>query len=1171
MRIERLSLLRFGPFRDLTLELRPGRLGLIAGSNEAGKSTALRALRGFLYGIPARTSDAHRHAMKDLQIGARIVSDAGESWDLIRRKGLKNTLLDASGLPLDDDPLEVLLAGTSAELFASMYGLTHEDLTVGGKELLAAQGSMGESLFGAALGLRGAHALARELRAEADALFSRDARKKPINLALLDHRDARSKMRSLALAPATWAGLDADLRGHRDRLARSTEALDCLDAELARARRVQRVLPALAKRETIQRAISEHSAPEISEDARAERERAEREIDDARVRLRQLSGELAALRERRAKLRVPEILLAREEVLSELREAFGAYRKAKRDRLQLEGRASAERQSAREVLRELGTSASAEGVALLDAPARLRLRRLVHEGEGNARVSREVRQSLESSRRALHLHREVPVPDDCSEPLSRLRDALLATRSAAALPEELHTLGAEIASLREEIAKACGALPLWSRDARSLAGCAVPALETVDRFRTDFEETERRLAASQRRLEEAREQVADLGSQIEQLERAGSVPTESGLEAARQKRDAHWLEVRAHWLAGKDDAAKHAPREARALARSYEASVEGADDTADRLREESARAAEHATLTRQREATIAKITLEEAAYERLRKAEAELAADWATAWRAVCAEPLPPTEMRGWLAERARILQQVSRCAEKRHIEESLERRVAEAAALLAQALGATRDEAQSLAALDARAARTLEALEARQAEREQRLEERARLERELAEAESRQSTAEREQQEWLASWRVAVEGLGLGDEVRFEQVEAVLELRDQARAHEEQARESERRIAAIDADGAHFERELRALLRDAAPELADLETEPAALGLDALYRQGLADRQEAQIIDQRLQALESESSALQARLDSAQATLTRLCERAGCASPKELPAREEAARAFRAHVEALRQLEDEQLSAEGVPIEVLEREAAGFDDAELEARIAALAREREALVAERDQLTEKIGELRGALELRDGRSEAAMAAADAQEALARVGRGVEHYVRLRLAEWCLRRQVEAHRERTQAPVLARAGEWVDALTLGAYTALEPGFDSRDELVIELARADGTRVGVAGLSQGTRDQLYLALRLASLESRLGAGESLPLVMDDVLVHFDDARSRAALAGLGALAQRTQVLLFTHHARVVELAREAVPEDALDLHDLDDIGRGCLAAGGSGVG
>jgi uncharacterized protein YhaN len=75
------------------------------------------------------------------------------------------------------------------------------------------------------------------------------------------------------------------------------------------------------------------------------------------------------------------------------------------------------------------------------------------------------------------------------------------------------------------------------------------------------------------------------------------------------------------------------------------------------------------------------------------------------------------------------------------------------------------------------------------------------------------------------------------------------------------------------------------------------------------------------------------------------------------------------------------------------------------------------------------------------------------------------------------------------------------------------------------------------------MSDGTRDQLYLALRLATLERHLAQAEPLPFIVDDILINFDDDRTAATLKVLAELAKKTQVILFTHHARLKELAGE----------------------------
>jgi uncharacterized protein YhaN len=100
-------------------------------------------------------------------------------------------------------------------------------------------------------------------------------------------------------------------------------------------------------------------------------------------------------------------------------------------------------------------------------------------------------------------------------------------------------------------------------------------------------------------------------------------------------------------------------------------------------------------------------------------------------------------------------------------------------------------------------------------------------------------------------------------------------------------------------------------------------------------------------------------------------------------------------------------------------------------------------------------------------------------------------------------------------------------------------------------------RNGGEELGVEALSEGTRDQLYLALRLASLRRFSEAGTSLPLVLDDILVHFDERRSSAALALLAEVAGHNQVLLFTHHEHCIQLAQDAVGAKRLRVHRLPD--------------
>jgi uncharacterized protein YhaN len=160
----------------------------------------------------------------------------------------------------------------------------------------------------------------------------------------------------------------------------------------------------------------------------------------------------------------------------------------------------------------------------------------------------------------------------------------------------------------------------------------------------------------------------------------------------------------------------------------------------------------------------------------------------------------------------------------------------------------------------------------------------------------------------------------------------------------------------------------------------------------------------------------------------------------------------------------------------------------------------------------------------------------------------------------VRVAEVLLAREIERYRERHQAPVLARAGALFARMTLGAYSGLRVGYGDDDQPVLlclrrePLAPGAGVETAVTALSDGTRDQLYLSLRLATLERYAETCAPLPVVVDDILVHFDDDRARAALQVLGEVASRMQIILFSHHARVIDLA-QAATGGAAHVHTL----------------
>ena len=85
------------------------------------------------------------------------------------------------------------------------------------------------------------------------------------------------------------------------------------------------------------------------------------------------------------------------------------------------------------------------------------------------------------------------------------------------------------------------------------------------------------------------------------------------------------------------------------------------------------------------------------------------------------------------------------------------------------------------------------------------------------------------------------------------------------------------------------------------------------------------------------------------------------------------------------------------------------------------------------------------------------------------------------------------------------------------------------------------------RKAVADLSEGERDQLFLALRLAAIEDHVTTAQPLPFVCDDILQTFDDDRAMAAMQALIQLSESVQVILLSHHRHLAVLGQRLAPE------------------------
>lgn len=134
-----------------------------------------------------------------------------------------------------------------------------------------------------------------------------------------------------------------------------------------------------------------------------------------------------------------------------------------------------------------------------------------------------------------------------------------------------------------------------------------------------------------------------------------------------------------------------------------------------------------------------------------------------------------------------------------------------------------------------------------------------------------------------------------------------------------------------------------------------------------------------------------------------------------------------------------------------------------------------------------------------------------------------------ERYLVLKAAEAVLKKSIERCERERQPELLKNASEWFAGFTRNAYTRIYRQL-STGELRVSASPGVNDK-DISELSRGTREQLFLALRLALIAALENSSEPLPIVLDDIMVNFDLKRRQAVMDGVEKFAETRQVLIL----------------------------------------
>ncbi|MDL2407268.1 AAA family ATPase [Rhizobium calliandrae] len=1150
MRFDRLHILRYGALTDRTLDFRAGaKLHVIYGPNEAGKSSALSAISDLLFGFPAAAEQSFLHEPTSLRVGAAISARDGAPLAFRRRRGRKNTLLapDEKETPLAEDALSPFLGNLSRDVFERAFGLDSLRLRQGATAMLHSGGEIGSLLFSAASGLTGLSRLRQSLEGEADGIYAqRRSKDRSFYQALDRHDKARKAERDSELKSGDWkkllteaAEIEAELERLQDQRRQTRQALD-------RLQRLKTLQPLLADIDREMAALVSLTDLDAMPDSFADR--LEQGVSDKRSaedELRRAEQLAARTREELSSIEIDETLLRISDDITQLFADTGNYRSQRDDLPRVDQELAGYDAALAQLARRLGFA----DVAHLDKrqpsdAERARLSELVEEGRHLLLQGQGIAAQADSEHRQLTALERESFSGRLIDPRPYIDQLEALTPGLSALAR-LDGLETQIRRIKADLQEAAARLRPPVADIGALFTAPLPDSAEIAAHRETIDAMRSSLREASDKARTCNEQLAEIEQALEAAERTGPIVTHEQIADARDTRDVLWQSIRNALADG------GVPSNGKAIA-TLTTSMAEADRLADIALSDAERVSRHAD-NRLRQERLRQER--EAAAKRLRECEETLAkalAAFAALFEPCGITALDPAAMLEW----RRAVEGLFR--ERRALRDLLDERD-EAALAEAGVSPALKDIADATGYKSGRLPtgamaeglrKHLRLLSERWSESRTREGEIVAARDRLMRLSAQQRDIECDQADWRDAFGRAVPLFGLPTDATLDMAAAALkawtELPDVLAEHDNR----QRRVSGMRRDMADFERRLATLAATAGYELDHLPSDAAAEALHARAGAAHGEQKKRDRLDEERQQAEAQAVRCGEALAAVMADLARLT--AGLPDDIDLPALlsrlRERARLNTRLAESRGRFRQQ---ADGVGEDEARAQLIGFERVAAELEIERLTAEDLRQFTAHGELMARLSEnqrQQRALETGISAEYAVFEKLSAEREAKDLAR---QWVVLKLAARMLTSSMEAYREHQADPVITRAGDLFSLLTSRRFTRLVEEHDEKDVLQLLAERSGGERVPLEGLSEGTGDQLYLALRLAFLEDYSSRNEPAPLIVDDIFQTFDDDRASAGLKALAGTTEHFQTILFTHEMSLVEIAKREIGTD-LDL-------------------
>jgi uncharacterized protein YhaN len=1173
-----LHLKAFGHFTDYRIDLNHGRsntcgLHLIVGDNEAGKSTVLAAIERLLFGFSKSGGNFDFvHRANKLLVGARIGDRDGTERMYLRRK-TGDALTTADGrTELPRNLFEEHLDSLTPSQYVRLFGLDQKRLREGGEELVNCEGDFARILFAESLGeLDRFEIVRKQLEQTSAKLFRPGARGKantPLNQLKVERDSFQKELLDTTTTAQKWTQLNQDLAREIKRRNDLDAEIERLQTESSRFDRLNRSLEAVRELDAINDRIKElGDLPDISDELRSEFVGILEQAKSAKSKLEEADSSIDAANRTIDSIRLDNDLLNSGERIERLARQAAAIESIRSRFETRQVEISDGSIELEDKLASLGfVMTSLARVPRHDDLRVHRLRsardRLNALTESIARTSSDI-VLLESQRKEAESElADIEAPGD----LTKIDAAISRSNGMQERMSRLDSLRNDLLKYERQINTKVASLPLWTGSPTEFESLKLPDFELVRQDAERFESASRIAEDARKETDQVARELTRKKALLANRLAEFKIPSPEELAAARTNRDRIWDNIKSRWLThDSSESGQSYQGTDTDLATDFEARTKHADRLSDLLRDHLE------TLKLQVECgdEEANLRYAESRHASLADEASRAFEAWASHFEFLTAKPKRIDEFKSWPEKSQAIRELIENKNETQDTIASIEQDWSFFFHKMIAPLSTDRfspgfsfDDCMN----ELRKWRD-EIVESK-SERQSRTK-RIQAIRIAIDKANEKLTAEQNQRIVAESeWTNSLAECEFPLRVLPESLESILTSITSA-LQEYKRLESDRSKLQVDIQEAeNFEKEVDALSNQLrfSPDSSD----PVRV-LESIRRSSNIEREKSKTLEQTRSSLAKELETREIssnQLRIANSRISEICSEIGVDDPSEAIQRFEAI----AHRNSLKREAEKSIARlDGL------RHEEPLDQWILESRNLApeIARERieqlQSILAEFKDKRESVSEIIYSFEIeskriRDSVSSAEILAVEQRrKAFFEETRDrVRLFLKCQLTMNVLRDAAESYRKRMGEQVIDMASGYLRALSLGSLAGvMTTEIDSKRKL-LAIRSVENEPLELHQLSEGTRDQLFLALKLAMIRNRLIERQKknkapLPVIFDDILVNFDDARAAAAFRLLAELAETTQVIYLTHHRHLETVANATLGAGSFGVHRLSSNG------------